>query len=82
MVLAWFLGLWGLSWGLLAASGAALGALLGACGLSGAVPGWPGRRLDRPSGSESGSWAGRTPPGLAEIMSPQVEKSLTRPVID
>ena len=33
-------------------------------------------------GSESGSWAGRKPPGLAGVMSPQVEKSLTRPDID
>ena len=33
-------------------------------------------------GSESGSWAGRKPPGPAGVMSRQVEKSLTRPDID
>ena len=33
-------------------------------------------------GSESGSWAGRRPPGPARLMSAQVEKSLTRPDMD
>ena len=89
VVLAWFWhGFWasggppGGSWRPLGGLWAALGALLGALGVSGAVPGWPGRRLDRPSGSESGSGAGRKPPRPARLMSPQVKKSLTRPVID
>ena len=68
MVFAWFLGLWGLSWGLLAASGAALGALLGACGLSGAVPAGLGVGWTVLVAPRVALGAGRKPPGLAEIM--------------